>query len=170
MRRNGKIAAVLLIAMLIACSLTGCEIGHILRQMGMDIPTASATQTTAPAVDPTTQPSTPVTVPTKPVTVPTQPTQPPTVPTEPSNEPPTQLPTDPMSCDHHYDAFVTEATCVQPGFTTYTCTLCGDRYVAEYTDLAEHRYGQWSVKQEASCTGEGREAQNNSVSKAGFSG
>ena len=63
-----------------------------------------------------------------------------------------------MSCDHHYDAFVTEATCVQPGFTTYTCTLCGDRYVAEYTDLAEHRYGQWSVKQEASCTGEGREA------------
>jgi len=159
----GKCTALLLCAVWILLCLSGCEIGPLLGQFGVEIPTVSVTQPDAVPTDspasmpaaPVTVPSDPGTMPTQPVTLPTQPPEPPTVPTQPPE--PTQPPTQPKPCAHEYDAAVTNATCVQAGFTTYTCIHCGDSYTDHYTDLAEHRYGQWSVEKEATCTGEGRE-------------
>ena len=37
-------------------------------------------------------------------------------------------------------AVVTEATCIEMGYTTFTCSRCGDSYQGEYTDLAPHDY------------------------------
>ncbi|MCD8116465.1 MAG: hypothetical protein LUE21_05015, partial [Oscillospiraceae bacterium] len=36
---------------------------------------------------------------------------------------------DEEECEHEYEAVVTEPTCTEQGYTTYTCTLCGDSYV-----------------------------------------
>ena len=33
---------------------------------------------------------------------------------------------------HSYEAVVTEPTCTSDGYTTYTCTVCGDSYIADY--------------------------------------
>ena len=41
---------------------------------------------------------------------------------------------------HDYEAVVTEATCIEMGYTTFTCSRCGDSYQGEYTDLAPHDY------------------------------
>jgi hypothetical protein len=35
---------------------------------------------------------------------------------------------------------VTEPTCCEQGYTTYTCTSCGDSYVDDYTDPVDHVY------------------------------
>ena len=43
-------------------------------------------------------------------------------------------------CQHNYQPLVTEPTCEAGGYTTYTCTLCGDSYVGEYTDPVDHSY------------------------------
>lgn len=43
---------------------------------------------------------------------------------------------DDMNCDeqgHSYNAVVTEPNYTKDGYTTYTCTLCGDSYIADYT-------------------------------------
>lgn len=42
--------------------------------------------------------------------------------------------TEEAGCAHTYEAVITEPTCVQGGFTTYTCTQCGDTYTADETD------------------------------------
>ena len=41
--------------------------------------------------------------------------------------------------EHHYEAVVTEATCTEGGYTTYTCE-CGDSYVADETEALGHDY------------------------------
>ena len=41
-------------------------------------------------------------------------------------------------CRHDYVAVVTEPTCIEGGYTTYTCTLCGDEYVGNYTEALGH--------------------------------
>ena len=38
---------------------------------------------------------------------------------------------------HDYDAVVTDPTCTDQGYTTYTCE-CGDSYVSDYTDPTGH--------------------------------
>ena len=59
--------------------------------------------------------------------------------------------TDPQLCEkcgavienalgHDYEAVVTEPTCIEMGYTTFTCSRCGDSYQGEYTDLAPHDY------------------------------
>ena len=40
---------------------------------------------------------------------------------------------------HDYTAVETAATCTAQGYTTYTCS-CGDSYVGNYTDFADHTY------------------------------
>ena len=56
-----------------------------------------------------------------------------------------------MNCDHYeirttdtaahpYESVVTDPTCTQQGFTTHTCTECGDSYVDDYTDALDHSY------------------------------
>ena len=39
--------------------------------------------------------------------------------------------------EHEYQAVVTEPTCTEPGFTTYTCA-CGDSYIADETPALGH--------------------------------
>ena len=47
---------------------------------------------------------------------------------------------------HSYKSVVTPPTCTTDGYTTYTCTVCGDSYTAEKITAAGHR---WS---DATCT------------------
>ena len=39
--------------------------------------------------------------------------------------------------EHVYQAFVTEATCTEQGYTTYFCD-CGDSYISDYTESLNH--------------------------------
>ena len=41
---------------------------------------------------------------------------------------------------HDYVAVVTEPTCTEDGFTTYTCSRCGKSYVGDYIDALGHNY------------------------------
>ena len=49
-------------------------------------------------------------------------------------------PDDPANCVHEYEAVVTPPTCVEQGFTTYTCSKCGTVQIGEYTDIIAHDY------------------------------
>ncbi len=42
---------------------------------------------------------------------------------------------------HTYDAVVTAPTCIEEGYTTYTCTRCGDSYTDSITDALGHTAG-----------------------------
>ena len=44
--------------------------------------------------------------------------------------------------DHQYEAVVTEPTCTEDGFTTYTCH-CGDSYVTDEVPATGHNFGEW---------------------------
>ena len=46
---------------------------------------------------------------------------------------------------HDYESVVTAPTCTEGGYTTYTCTVCGDSYVADETEALGH---DW---QDGSC-------------------
>ena len=43
---------------------------------------------------------------------------------------------------HSYVTEITEPTCIEQGYTTYTCS-CGDTYVDSYTSETGHDYGNW---------------------------
>ncbi len=51
---------------------------------------------------------------------------------------------------HDYDAVVTEPTCTEAGYTTYTCSVCGDSYTDDETDALAHDYD--AVVTEPTCT------------------
>ena len=53
---------------------------------------------------------------------------------------------------HMYTAVVTEPTCTERGYTTYTC-ICGDSYVADYVDALPHEYK--TVVTPPTCTKKG---------------
>ena len=59
--------------------------------------------------------------------------------------------------DHVYAAVVTEPTCTEQGYTTYTCLYCVENYVADYTDPTGHTPGEVHVENEvpATCTEKG---------------
>ncbi|MBQ6430709.1 MAG: S-layer homology domain-containing protein [Oscillospiraceae bacterium] len=42
------------------------------------------------------------------------------------------------ACEHDYAAAVTAPTCTEQGYTTYTCSKCGDTYVGDYVDALGH--------------------------------
>ncbi|MCD7822436.1 MAG: leucine-rich repeat protein [Oscillospiraceae bacterium] len=52
---------------------------------------------------------------------------------------------------HNYEAVVTEPTCTEDGYTTYTCSACKDSYVADETVALGHNY-ESEVTKEATCT------------------
>ena len=60
-----------------------------------------------------------------------------------------------LVCNHNYAATVTEPTCTVGGYTTYSCTRCGDTYVDDETLPKGHSFGEWIVIQDSSCTEEG---------------
>ena len=47
---------------------------------------------------------------------------------------------DEVPCEHNYTSTVTAPTCDTEGYTTYTCTLCGDMYLGEKTAAKGHTY------------------------------
>ncbi len=49
------------------------------------------------------------------------------------------------SCKHSYEVQITEATCNEDGYTTYTCSLCGDTYVDEPTMALGHDWDEGTV-------------------------
>lgn len=56
-------------------------------------------------------------------------------------------------CKHEYESVVTPPTCTDEGFTTYTCTKCGESYVDDKVAALGHDYS--SVFTPPSCTVEG---------------
>ncbi len=58
------------------------------------------------------------------------------------------------STKHNYVAAVTEPTCTERGFTTYTCEYCGDSYVENYVNAKGHTAVE-DATVEATCTGTG---------------
>lgn len=61
---------------------------------------------------------------------------------------------------HDYEAVVTEPTCTNEGYTTYTCA-CGDTYIDDKVDASEHAFGEWTEtedgKEKRECTSCGYE-------------
>ena len=55
---------------------------------------------------------------------------------------------------HDYKAKVTAPTCIEKGYTTHTCTNCGDSYVDNYTDALGHD-DQIENEKAATCTEDG---------------
>ncbi len=54
---------------------------------------------------------------------------------------------------HKYSTKVTAPTCTENGYTTYTCTKCGDSYKADETPVSEHNYK--SAVTAPTCTSKG---------------
>ena len=52
---------------------------------------------------------------------------------------------------HEHEAVVTDPTCEDPGYTTYTCH-CGDSYTGDEVAALGHDMGDWEIVREASCT------------------
>ncbi len=51
---------------------------------------------------------------------------------------------------HEYTAVVTSPDCENQGFTTYTCSVCGEEYVSDYVDALGHNF-VWKVDTGSSC-------------------
>lgn len=56
---------------------------------------------------------------------------------------------------HQYTSQVTESTCTEQGYTTYTCIKCGDTYRDNYTDELGHSFGEWVIIRPATETEKG---------------
>ena len=46
---------------------------------------------------------------------------------------------------HAYEAVVTEPSCTALGFATYTCSVCGDTYKADYKEPLGHQPSEWII-------------------------
>lgn len=58
---------------------------------------------------------------------------------------------------HSYGSVVTAPTCTEQGYTTHTCSVCGDSYVDTYIDATGHSFGEWTEIKAATCTEKGEE-------------
>lgn len=67
-------------------------------------------------------------------------------PTGPSEPDDPIVPSEPVH-EHSYSEKVTEATCVEAGYTTYTCD-CGDTYVDNRVSATGHSWGEWVTTKE----------------------
>ena len=54
---------------------------------------------------------------------------------------------------HTYETAVTEPTCAEAGYTTYTCTVCGESHQDDFVDPLPHTYE--TVVTEPTCTEQG---------------
>ena len=45
---------------------------------------------------------------------------------------------------HNYGSVVTAPTCTEPGYTTYTCSVCGDSYTGDNVPASGHNWGEWT--------------------------
>ena len=58
---------------------------------------------------------------------------------------------------HSYKTTVTAPTCTAQGYTTHTCSVCGDSYKDAYTNALGHSYGSWVTDKAATCSAAGTE-------------
>lgn len=56
---------------------------------------------------------------------------------------------------HDYAEEVTAPTCTEMGYTTFTCTRCGDTCKGDYTEAAGHKPGDWIIDKEPTTDNEG---------------
>jgi len=56
---------------------------------------------------------------------------------------------------HSYTEKVTAPSCTERGYTTHTCSVCGDSYVDTYVDATGHKMGSWQVTKAPTCTAKG---------------
>ena len=56
---------------------------------------------------------------------------------------------------HTYKNTVTAPTCEEKGFTTHTCTECGNSYTDSFVDAKGHSWGDWVVVKKATNEKEG---------------
>lgn len=56
---------------------------------------------------------------------------------------------------HDYKGEVTAPTCERMGYTTFTCSRCGDSYKGEYADATGHKLGDWIIDKEPTTDSEG---------------
>ena len=59
--------------------------------------------------------------------------------------------------EHVYESAVTDPTCEEQGYTTHTCTICGNSYADGFTDALGHDFGEWAVTSAPACTADGVE-------------
>lgn len=52
---------------------------------------------------------------------------------------------------HSYAPAITLPTCTEGGYTTFTCSDCGDSYVGAQTAASGHSYGDWTIITGAEC-------------------
>lgn len=64
---------------------------------------------------------------------------------------------DAQSCAHDYVAAETTPTCTEQGYTTFTCSKCGNSYADNYIDALGHDFGTWSQTKAPTCTEKGEE-------------
>ena len=57
------------------------------------------------------------------------------------------------TCSHSYDAVITLPTCTEEGFTTYSCSICGDSYTGDPQPATGHSYD--TVVTTPTCTEDG---------------
>lgn len=67
--------------------------------------------------------------------------------------------------EHRYTSVVTDPTCEDEGYTTYTCP-CGDSYVDDYVDETGHTPGEWVVTVPATSLTDGTKVLKCSVCTA----
>ena len=65
--------------------------------------------------------------------------------------------TDLPALGHAYEATVTAPTCLEDGYTTYTCVACGDSYRADRVPALGHDFGDWRQILAPTCTETGTE-------------
>lgn len=58
---------------------------------------------------------------------------------------------------HSYETVVTDPTCTEGGYTTYTCTVCGESHIADEVEPLGHSWSAWEVTVPATCTEPGEE-------------
>ena len=66
-------------------------------------------------------------------------------------------------CKHSYTSEVTAPTCTEKGYTTHTCSECGDSYKDSYTNALGHTWDDGVVTKEPACTEKGEKAYTCSV-------
>ena len=63
---------------------------------------------------------------------------------------------DATSHDHDYEAVVTDPTCTEAGYTTYTCKVCNKTYTDDETEATGHAYDEGVETTAPTCTAAGK--------------
>ena len=62
-----------------------------------------------------------------------------------------------VSCNHNHTIVTVPPTCNDDGYTTYTCTICGESYTGDHEPALDHASGEWEVEVEPQVGVPGKE-------------